>query len=218
MASQVKVDHQPAHSLQIVGKVNSKEMKFLVDSGAVVSIISRECALNLDIETLPNRDHQLIGANGVQLIVTGVTTNTLIDSNNQVFKVRFIILKEFVAPAMLGSDFLIDNKITFDFEHLLMKTEDCQIPLLARGIRDGVVLVQTNEKVRLNGQRDIHSRVRRHNKGRSVPVRDRLYVYKPNGFLWNIQEEEEIPLAIVQVYNSTLPVPINVKDPQIQLF
>ena len=60
--------------------------------------------------------------------------------------------------------------------------------------------------------------MRRHNKGRSVPVRDELYVYKPNGFLWNIQEEEEIPLAIVQVYNSTLPVPINVKDPQIQLY
>ena len=99
-----------------------------------------------------------------------------------------------------------------------MKTEDCQIPLLARGIRDVVVLVQTNEKVRLNGQRDIHCRVRRHNKGRSVPVKDGLHVYKPNGFLWNIQEEEEIPLAIVPVHNSTLPVPIYVKDPQIQLY
>ena len=61
---------RPSHSLQVIkGRVGGKHLQLLVDSGAVISLMSKNCAMELGITIHPDKDHRLMGANGIHLMV-----------------------------------------------------------------------------------------------------------------------------------------------------
>ena len=110
---------RPSHSLQVKGIVGGKHLK-LLDSGAVISLMSRNCALELGITIHPDKVHRLMGANGIHLMVVGSTEPTPLQIGDETFILKFVVVEELVATAILGSDFLMNNKITLDFGAMIL--------------------------------------------------------------------------------------------------
>ena len=122
---------RPSYSLQVKGIVGGKHLQLLVDSGAVISLMSRNCAMEFGITIHPDKDHRLMSANGIQLMVVGSTEPTPLQIGDETFILKFVVVEELVAMAILGSDFLMNNKITLDFGAMILKTVICNIPLMS---------------------------------------------------------------------------------------
>ena len=112
----------------------NKRVKFLLDSGAVLSVIIEKLATTLKLPALKKTDHKLIGATGHDLKVLGVAKDVLIKLGELQFLVDFIVVENLIAHAVLGSNFLLSNSIVIDCENMVVKKET-SVPTYSQKIR-----------------------------------------------------------------------------------
>ena len=190
---------RPSHSLHVKGIVGGKHLQLLVDRGAVISLMSRNCTMELGITIHPDKDHRLMGANEIHLMVVGSTEPTPLQIGDETFILKFVVVEELVATAILGSDFLMNNKITLDFRAMILKTVNCNtnIPLMLQMVSNDTILLHVEEDTYISNQQEVRCQAQLHHKDSRRLAKDGHYLYKPNEFLWGIASEEEIPLTLV---------------------
>ena len=159
-----------------------------------------------------------MGANGIHLMVVGSTEPTPLQIGDETFILRFIVVEELVAMAILGSDFLMNNEITLDFGAMILKPVNCNIPLMSHKVNNDTILLHVQEDTYISNQQDVRCQAQLHHKDSRRLAKDGHYLYKPNGFLWGITSEEEIPLTLVRISNSRLNIPVGLYKPTLQLF
>ena len=93
-------------SLRVAGTIMDQQAEFLVDSGAVVSIMSLRCTKQLKIQPLSEPEPKLMGASGANLVVIGRTPTVSIQEGHLKLNVSFLIVESLVASLILGSDIL----------------------------------------------------------------------------------------------------------------
>ena len=145
-----------SHSLKVSGTINRKKLQLLVDSGAVISVMSRDCAIELGIPMHADKDLRLMGADGIHLIVLGSTAVIPLLIEGETFTLRFVIVEELVASAILGSNFLISNKITLDFEVMVLKTKTRNIPLISQKMKDDIIILHVAEDTYITNHQDVN--------------------------------------------------------------
>ena len=113
---------RPSHSLQVKGIVDRKHLQLLVVSGAQFLLIS------------------LMSRNcAVELGITihpGIKTTDL-----------WVITKY-----TLWSDFLMNHKITLDFGAMILKTVNCNIPLMSLEVNNDAILLHVEEDTYISNQ------------------------------------------------------------------
>ena len=99
----------------------NRKVKFLHDSGAVLSVMTEKLAKTLKLPSLEKTDHKLVGATGHDLRVLGVAKDVLTKLCDLQFLVDFIVVENLVAPVVLGSNFLLSNAIIIDCQNMVIK-------------------------------------------------------------------------------------------------
>eukprot|EP00731_Ephydatia_muelleri_P013877 Em0007g1187a len=117
--------------LQVMGTIDQSKTKFLIDSGAAVSVIhlKRVPGSSLIKET-PNL--QTVGANGAPLDIVGQTTLVVGLGTFQVEQ-EFVVARSLSVDCLLGADFLTKHGAVIDFKRNAWKLDGgvVEIPLSA---------------------------------------------------------------------------------------
>ena len=140
-------DDNHQSSLRVAGTIMNRKVEFLVDSGAFVSIMSSRCADTLKVAPTFKSEPKLMGASGANLVVLGRTSPIPIQVSHLNFDVSFLIVKNLVASFIPGSDFLIKNGITLDFEEMTLRKGDVSIPLKADNSKLPKIFITTADKI-----------------------------------------------------------------------
>ena len=148
----------------------------------------------------------------------GSTEPTPLQIGDEAFILKFVVVEELVAMAILGSDFLMNNKITLDFGAMILKTVNCNIPLMSQKVNNDTMLLHAEEDTYISNQQEVRCQAQLHHKDSRRLAKDGHCLYKPNGFLWGITSEEEIPITLVRISNSRLNIPVGLYEPTLQLF
>ena len=86
-----------------------------------------------------------MGASGIHLIVIGATEDTIIHKGVDTFRVNFVVEEDLLDSVILGSDFLITNKITLDFGRMALNTGTYTLPFVTRKMRKDTILIQVGD-------------------------------------------------------------------------
>ena len=98
------------------GELGSTRVEVMLDSGSSVSLVQQQVLSRAgDVEQIEGEKHlQLVTASGAPLPILGH-----IRSSIQVGEIElvhsFVVVRELVAPVILGVDFLHDNGLVLDF-------------------------------------------------------------------------------------------------------
>ena len=104
-------------------KFNKLQVAALLDSGSTISIMSEEL-----YHTVPNSCKSGINscntdtvklANNQSVVIVG-TTHVKLSAQGEKHKILVYILKQTSQPLILGTSYLIENKISIDFGNLLI--------------------------------------------------------------------------------------------------
>ena len=118
----VLIIYDPANSFRVDGKINSKSVSFLLDTGAAVSLIRKDIwdSLGLAVDlTTWSSDAQLVGVDGSPLPVCGCTQIMLQLGGAVEYAVQIIVIKSLTPGAILGLDFLRNNSCVIDIAERL---------------------------------------------------------------------------------------------------
>ena len=132
-------------SLYTMGHIVKKRVKFLLDSGAVLSVMTGKLARTLKLPALKKTDHKLVGATGQDLKVLGVAKDILIKLGELQFLTDFIVVENLIAPAVLGSNFLLSNSIVIYCEKMVVRKRNRCTPLLTENSKNGKMLVTVEQ-------------------------------------------------------------------------
>ncbi len=222
MIAMAKLKSKIAPSLYAQGIVNKKSLNFLIDSGAVVSILSEDCAKKLNVGSLQKATHKLIGASGTNLEVVGSLNNVVVTLGGTSFIVDFIVVRNLVTSAVLGSDFLINNGITCDFGKMLLSkgNTNMNIPLLSNESSKPEILVATKSDITFTGTREISCSVSSIDS--NLPVNNGLYLYQPNAKFWGPVDDDfsqdDVETCLVKVDKSRLTICAALADQNAELY
>ena len=210
-------------SLYARGMINRKSLNLLIDSGAVVSILSEQCAKWLNLGTYQPSLHKLIGASGSNLEVLGSLNNVLLTFGPTSFLVNFVIVKNLVTYAVLGADFLINNGILCDFDKMLLSKGNTNIPLIASKSSKPEILVSTKSNTEGTGTFKFNCTVFYVGPGNTTkPIEDGLYLYQPNVKFWGPTDEnfcqDDVEYCLVEIKNSCLNVCAVSSEENVRLF
>ena len=105
------------HASSIVGKVGGINSEILLDSGSSVSLLSQELTQKLpSTESRPLPQVLLQTASGDPMaIIDCVSTVVWLPGMNKDIVHTFIVVKDLIAPAIIGVDFFQQHKLTVDF-------------------------------------------------------------------------------------------------------
>ena len=99
--------------LRVNGKVNNRNVSFLIDSGAAVSAVHTTLVPDSCVQDRPMSQGETVGANGTPLGVVGQATLLVTLGNFQVQQ-QFIVVKDLSVDCLLGADFLVTHKVIID--------------------------------------------------------------------------------------------------------
>lgn len=101
------------------GKIGDVPVKFLVDSGAQVSVVHPslwEEVTDGDMDTLRPFRNVVKVANGAEMKILGVW-DTLVSLGKLKLKAEFLVANASAEEAIIGTDVLQDHQAVLDFEH-----------------------------------------------------------------------------------------------------
>ena len=207
-------------SLYVNGRASNRQVKLLVDSGAVVSVVKKSCADELGLPLVDKRDEKLIGASGINLVVHGRTSKIPVNLSGLVLPISFLVVENIVTPFILGTDFLREHGVKLDFENLKMNVRGRCIPLKYTSPYAKRALVVTTADSQIKGQSMIQCVIQTvgTQQQSSNITKDGVYLYNPNCFFWGESYDTDIQGALVNVLQQNLTVPVEITDPQIELF
>ena len=113
----------PASAYHVVGSINGISIKFMLDTGAAVSLINEDTwnkLANLTVKPLSKWGGcQLVGVEGTPIPVVGVADVEVSFSGVNVWA-EFIVAKALSADAILGLDFLEQNRCVINAEQRVL--------------------------------------------------------------------------------------------------
>lgn len=101
------------------GKIGKVPVRFLVDSGAQVSVVHPslwEEVTDGDLDTLRPFENVVKVANGAEMKILGVW-NTVVSLGKLKLKAEFLVANASAEEAIIGTDVLQDHNAVLDFEH-----------------------------------------------------------------------------------------------------
>ncbi|KAL4689060.1 hypothetical protein H8957_004333 [Semnopithecus entellus] len=101
------------------GKIGKVPVRFLVDSGAQVSVVHPnlwEEVTDGDLDTLRPFESVVKVANGAEMKILGVW-DTAVSLGKLKLKAQFLVANASAEEAIIGTDVLQDHKAVLDFEH-----------------------------------------------------------------------------------------------------
>ncbi|XP_075391496.1 retroviral-like aspartic protease 1 [Tenrec ecaudatus] len=101
------------------GKIGKVPVRFLVDSGAQVSVVHPslwEEVTDGDLDTLRPFENVVKVANGAEMKILGVW-DTVVSLNKLKLKAEFLVANASAEEAIIGTDVLQDHNAVLDFEH-----------------------------------------------------------------------------------------------------
>ncbi|XP_066123420.1 retroviral-like aspartic protease 1 [Saccopteryx bilineata] len=101
------------------GKIGKVPVRFLVDSGAQVSVVHPslwEEVTDGDLDTLQPFENVVKVANGAEMKILGVW-NTVVSLGKLKLKAEFLVANASAEEAIIGTDVLQDHNAVLDFEH-----------------------------------------------------------------------------------------------------
>ena len=207
-------------SLYVNGRASNRQVKLLVDSGAVVSVVKKSCADELGLPLVDKRDEKLIGTSGINLVVNGRTSKIPVNLSGHVLPISFLVVENIVTPFILGTDFLMEHGVKLDFENVIMNVRGRCIPLKYTSPYAKRALVVTTADSQIKGQSMIQCVIQTvgTQQQSSNITKDGVYLYNPNCFFWGESYDTDIQGALVSVLQQNLTVPVEITDPQIELF
>jgi len=120
--------------------VGSSSIKFLLDTGAPVSVVRYDILGDPFQQKIIATQSATFGANGSPLKVLGqITLPVVLDNFN--FSHPLIVVKQLSVPGILGADFLVEHKATFDCNEgtLWLGDQQATIPIQIHNRIQGVL-------------------------------------------------------------------------------
>ncbi|KAM5143529.1 LOW QUALITY PROTEIN: retroviral-like aspartic protease 1 [Callospermophilus lateralis] len=166
------LSHQPkeilfAYSMgkgyYLKGMIGPVSVRFLVDSGAQVSVVHPklwEEVTDGDLDTLRPFENVVKVANGAEMKILGVW-DTVIRLGKLKLKAQFLVANASAEEAIIGTDVLQDHNAVLDFEHRTCTLKGKKFRLLPVGgnLEDefDLELIEEEEEPSVEGRRQQHS-------------------------------------------------------------
>ena len=113
----------PATAYHVVGSVRGRDVRFMLDTGAAISLISDQTwhSINSGKTSLANWDgHKLVGIEGSAIPILGVAQNLSINFAGIEVSGGFIVASALNSEAILGLDFLERNQCCINTEQKVL--------------------------------------------------------------------------------------------------
>ena len=113
----------PATAYHVVGSVHGKDVRFMLDTGAAISLISDRTWRSLDSGemTLASWDgHKLVGVEGSAIPILGVAQNLNINFAGMEVDGDFVVASALNSEAILGLDILERNQCCINMEQKVL--------------------------------------------------------------------------------------------------
>lgn len=101
--------------MKVQGTFNGKPVRFLVDSGAMVSVVRKEFVCDSQ-HIVTTQQTMLSNANGLPLVAVGETEAVVTVGGFNTEHV-FVVVEDLAVECILGADFLSDNEAVLDCHH-----------------------------------------------------------------------------------------------------
>ncbi len=121
----------PTAAHHVLGQVQGTQVCFMLDTGAVVSLLSKDVWDRLghsQTHLTPWTGHKLVGVEGSPIKVSGVATVDVTFAGSMV-QGDFLVADSLRAPAILGLDFLERNRCVIDTARRTLNLQELVIPL-----------------------------------------------------------------------------------------
>jgi predicted aspartyl protease len=193
-----------SHSLSLLGLVENVLVKFLVDTGASVTLVSRDiylsCFSNIELEPV---EFNICQADGQKMGILGKKSMELTIGNWKVF--HEVIFADMQGEAILGMDFLLEQECKLNIGEAKMVVQGQSIQLCQDNENSSCCKVSLREDILIPPNSEVNINTRVHRKGKEPS----LHMLKgTNKFRerYNLVMSESISnidkgKAIVRIYN-----------------
>ena len=130
----------PLGGYRLDGMVNGVQISFLVDTGAVVTLLRKDTWERISAadpqELSPWSELQLVGVGGTSLSVHG-SASVKIELEGKMFTTNVVVVSPLITMAILGLDVLKQNRASIDVESKQLHLAECSLPLREPELQNG---------------------------------------------------------------------------------
>ena len=144
----------------------------------------------------------------------GVAKDILIKLGELQFLTGFIVVENLIAPAVLGSNFLLSNSIVIDCEKIVVRKGNRCTPLLTENSKNGKMLVTVEQQTTVNKDRtEVPCNAYTFSEGKRELVPDGAYIYSPATLFWPTEDEATpAPTCVVDVQEGKIAVDMTPRE------